>query len=248
MHVKISMKDFKGTRTAMLGKTRLGKSNVVKLIAQGMLNATKSDNSVGQLIFDVNGEYANDNPQDGNKSIRSAYSARCEVYALTNRKETPSKPLRLNFYEQPDTIIEIISSMLEKDNKTSNYIKSFSNVKLPSIESINALPEGDRTRPIRKIQMFWAILKKAGFEADEARLRGKLISKNSKNFDPHFNAPLRTAAYQAVRGTAPSGEPKNLDELVSELEIIAIFRKNDPNAAALSGTSGKPTFDPDDIA
>src|SRR5690606_3558449 len=98
--VNISMKDFKGTRTAMFGKTRLGKSNAVKLIAQGMFDSTKSDNSIGQLIFDINGEYANDNPQDGNKSIRSANAHRCEVYALTARTGTPSKPLRLNFYEQ----------------------------------------------------------------------------------------------------------------------------------------------------
>ena len=248
--VKISMKDFKGTRTAMFGKTRLGKSNVVKLIAQGILDATKTDNSVGQLIFDVNGEYANDNPQDGNKSIRSAYEKRCEVYALTKRPETPSKPLRLNFYEQPESIIEIISSMLEKDNKTSNYIKSFSNAKLPSIESISSIPDGERTRPIRKIQMFWAILKKAGFEADEKRLKGKgLISANAKNFDPHFNTNLRTAAYQAIRGVAPPNEPKNLDELVSELEVLSAFRKSDPtNALLTSKGSGKPIFDADDIA
>ena len=38
--VEISMKDFMGYRTAMFGKTRLGKSNVVKLIAQGMIDAT----------------------------------------------------------------------------------------------------------------------------------------------------------------------------------------------------------------
>jgi hypothetical protein len=80
--VAISMKDFKGCRTAMFGKTRLGKSNVVKLIAKGMLEATAADNSVGQLIFDINGEYANDNPQDGNKSLRSSNQSRCEVYVL----------------------------------------------------------------------------------------------------------------------------------------------------------------------
>ena len=70
----------------MFGKTRLGKSNVVKLIAQGMLDATAHDNIVGQLIFDINGEYANDNPQDGNRSLRSANDARCQVYALTQRQ------------------------------------------------------------------------------------------------------------------------------------------------------------------
>ena len=131
--VNISIRDFRGCRTAMFGKTRLGKSNVVKLIAQGILEATKPDKSIGQLIFDINGEFANDNPQDGNKSIRSAYEDRCTVYALTKREATPSKPLRLNFYEKPDSCIEILSSMLEQDNKTSNYVRSFANVKLPSL-------------------------------------------------------------------------------------------------------------------
>jgi len=190
--VNISMRDFKGCRTAMFGKTRLGKSNVVKLIAQGMLETTKNEKSVGQLIFDINGEYANDNPQDGNASIRSAYADRCEAYALTERKGTPSKPLRLNFYEQPDSCIEILASMLEQDNRTSNYVRSFANVKLPSIESIVSLGPGEKARPIRKIQMYWAILKKAGFPADEKRLRAKgLISTYTKHFDPHFNTLIK---------------------------------------------------------
>jgi len=246
--VRISMTDFKGCRTAMFGKTRLGKSNVVKLIAQGMLEATKNDCSVGQIIFDINGEYANDNPQDGNKSIRSAYDQRCQVYALVNRPGTPSKALRLNFFESPDSCIEILASMLAQDNKTSNYVRSFASVKLPSIESISGLPEGEKSRPIRKIQMYWAILHKAGFPADENRLRAKgLVSRHTKHFDPHFNQPLRTAAYQAVKNSTPPGEPQNLDELVTELDVMAQFRRDDPNNTALMSGS-KPMFDADDAA
>lgn len=245
--VTISMDDFKGTRTAMFGKTRLGKSNVVKLLAKGMLEATAEHNSVGQLIFDINGEYANDNPQDDNKSIRSAYESRCQVYALVSRPGTPSKQLRLNFYEQPDSSIEILASMLQQDNKTSIYIQSFANVKLPSIDSLASLPDADKTRPIRKIQMFWAILKKAGFPADEARLRSKaLVSKNTKHFDPHFNVTLRNAAYQNI-SKQPPADPQSLDELVKELEVMARFRRDDPsNSALMSGS--KPMFDSDDSA
>lgn len=247
--VFISMKDFKGCRTAMFGKTRLGKSNVVKLIAQGMLEATNEDHSVGQLIFDVNGEYANDNPQDGNRSIRSANESRCEVYALTQRPNTPSKPLRLNFYEQPESCIEVLGSLLTQDNKSSNYIRSFASVKLPSIESVGLLEDGDKTRPIRKIQMYWAILKKAGFVADEARLKRKgLTSKYARHFDPHFNLQLRTAAYRAIRDAAVPPGPSNLDGLVSELEVIAQFRRDDPTNGVLKSSSEKPMFDPDDGA
>lgn len=59
----LSTNDFKGTRTAMFGKTRLGKSNVVKLIVQSLIETTTDTKDVGQIIFDINGEYANDNPK-----------------------------------------------------------------------------------------------------------------------------------------------------------------------------------------
>lgn len=244
--VNISMLDFRGRRTAMFGKTRLGKSNIVKLIAQGMIDASRASGNVGQLIFDINGEYANDNPQDGNISIRSKNEEQCEVYALSQRPGTPSKPLRLNFYEQPNSCMEVIASLLEQDNQTSNYIRAFASVELPSIASIQGLAEGEKPRPIRKIQMYWAILHKAGYRADERRLRALgLSSRHVRHFDTHFNNQLRTAAYQAVQNSAPPGNPGNLDELVSELEVMARFRRDDPNNTALM-SGGRPMFDPAD--
>lgn len=245
--VSVSMKDFKGCRTAMFGKTRLGKSNVVKLIAQGMLEATAGNQSVGQLIFDINGEYANDNPQDGNRSIRSAYEDRCQVFALTQRSGTPSRPLRLNFYEQPDSGIEVLASMLDQDNKVSNYVKSFASVKLPSISAIAAEGDDKKPRLIRKIQMYWAVLKKAGFAADENRLRAKgMTGGYVKHFDCHYNKDIRSAAYALANRAVPD-EPQTLDELVNELEVIALLRRADPGAAILN-PKGKATFDADDIA
>lgn len=244
----ISIKDFLGCRTAMFGKTRLGKSNVVKLIAKGVLDATEKSSNVGQIIFDVNGEYANDNPQDGNKSIRSAYEDRCHVYALTKRSETPSKQLRLNFFEQPESCMEVLASLLEQDGKTSIYITSFKSCIIPSIESISALPVSEKTRPIRKIQMFWAILSKAGFTASESKLKKLgLTSTHVKHFDPHFNSALRTAAYSNANKTVPSN-PNSLQELVSELDIVARLVREDPDNTALSSSSGKPMFDADDVA
>ena len=99
--VKVSVDDFKGARTAMFGKTRLGKSNVVKLLAQAIIDATGSDKTVGQLIFDINGEYANDNPQDGSRSIRSANADVCDVYALTKRPDHPVKAPPHQFLREP---------------------------------------------------------------------------------------------------------------------------------------------------
>jgi hypothetical protein len=249
--VDISMRDFKGYRTAMFGKTRLGKSNVVKLIAQGMLDATLQDKSVGQLVFDINGEYANDNPQDGNRSLRSANSERCVVYALTERAGTPSLPLRLNFFEQPDSTIGILGAMLRQDNRSSGYIASFASVGLPDIATVGGMPQDEKTRPVRKILMYWAILHKAGYESDIARLRGLGVTvPRATLFDPHFANDLRTAAYEAVTGDVPPAAPRTLDALVAELEVIAEFRRQQPQHASLGPgrSSGRPVFDPDDGA
>lgn len=249
--VEISMRDFMGCRTAMFGKTRLGKSNVVKLLAQGMLSATATDNSVGQLIFDINGEYANDNPQDDNRSLRSANEARCQVYALTPRAGTPSRSLRLNFYEQPAACLEVIASLLEQDNQRSNYIRSFASASLSDVAALPGMNESDRGRAVRKIQIYWAILRKAGYVADEARLRqlGVVGTQHIRHFDCHFNASLRTAAYAAVRpGQEVPANPTNLDELQAELEVIAKFRRDTPDDRSLIGSGGRPVFDADAVA
>lgn len=249
--VEISMRDFKGCRTAMFGKTRLGKSNVVKLLAQGMLDATQADGSVGQLIFDINGEYANDNPQDGNKSLRSANEERCTVYALTKRDGTPSKPLRLNFYEQPGQCLSVLASMLGQDGKASNYIRSFAGVQLPDVSDLAGMSESEKCKAVRKVQMYWAILHKAGYKADEARLKrlGYAATVHVRNLDPHFNKAVRSSAYGAVKpGESIPDNPTTLDSLVAEFEVIAKFRRDTPDHKDLKSSDGSPVFDPDAVA
>lgn len=246
--VRVSTDDFRGFRTAMFGKTRLGKSNVVKIIAQSILETTKLDNSVGQLIFDINGEYANDNPQDGNKSLRSAYEDRCVVYALTPRPQTPSETLRINFYEQPSSCMGILRSLLEKDAKTSDYIKAFYSVDLPSIEGINDLQQPDRDRPARKVLIYWAILARAGFQADEARLAAALPpGRNVRGFSPHYNKDVREAAYAHAKQDVPS-HPSTLASLRSEMEVIAKYLVEEPKASQMKTGSGNLVFDTEDEA
>lgn len=246
--VNVSTDDFKGFRTAMFGKTRLGKSNVVKIIAQSIIETTKEDKSVGQLIFDINGEYANDNPQDGNLSLRSAYEDRCEVYALNPRPGTPSYPLKLNFYEQPDSSLPILATLLKQNNQRAQYVQSFGSVLLPNINDIQQLPVGGkRNRAIRKIQYYWAILKKAGYSVDETRLKALNLTARSrggpKHFDPHFKPTLISAVYDGSSYSSPS----NLDELVQHLNKVEEFRQQNPNHPELQSGSG-PLFDPDDVA
>lgn len=250
--VYVSMEDFKGRRTAMFGKTRLGKSNVVKLLAQGMITATNNlstDRTVGQLIFDINGEYANDNPQDGNRSLRSSNEDRCIVYALTPRPGTPSEVLRMNFYEYPSAGLQILSSLLSTDKRTSIYITSFTNTAIVDFNELNMLEEGDKNRAARKILYYWAILKQAGYSADEARLRRMIRASRVTGFDPGFSKPLRLAAYKLSEneeGKLP--QITSLDTLVAELDAVNTFRVENPKDKRLVSSSKKPVFEADDCA
>lgn len=65
--VRIDPTDLVKRRTAFLGMSRSGKSNAMKITARAvyMLREKHPQLRIGQLIFDPNGEYAQDNPQDG---------------------------------------------------------------------------------------------------------------------------------------------------------------------------------------
>ncbi|GLI54476.1 ATP-binding protein [Thermodesulfovibrio yellowstonii] len=246
--VYVSTKDFMGTRTALFGKTRLGKSNVVKLIAQSLIETTGESRNVGQLIFDINGEYANDNPQDNNLSLRSVYPDKCIIYAITPKDATPSRPLKINFYEHPEKAQSIIKSLLEQDGKlSSSYVSRFTSVELPSLEEVAKLPVGpDRIRLLRKIQIFWAILKKAGYSVNERQLLSVApTGGNTSRFNPGFSDSVRNAAYQSCGINAPL-QINTLDELIRELECINKLRRTNPRLCVTS--SGNNLFDADDEA
>jgi hypothetical protein len=238
--VYVSTKDFMGTRTAMFGKTRLGKSNVVKLIAQSLIETTSATKNVGQLIFDINGEYANDNPQDDSSSLKSVYPERCEVYALTKKQNTESKPLRLDFYENPESSHKIIATLLKEAGKdTSIYITSFLSVDLPSIESLKELAPNEELRARRKILMYWAILHRAGYQANSGKLKG-LIS-----IDPHINQNVRCLIH-GVDSVNKCPAVNSLDALANEFELAAEADRE--TKLKSSSGSGEDLFDADDRA
>ena len=241
--VKISMRDFMGCRTAMFGKTRLGKSNVVKLIAQGMLDATATTNNVGQLIFDINGEYANDSDQD-NVSLRSANPNRCKVYALTTRPNTPSRPLKLNFYENASSCKDILGTLLSNAGRNSIYVTAFASVVLPTPEEMNEMEINKKIHAIRRIQIYWAILHEAGFSADENKLKTLryMNSNNVKALDPHFNETLRKKVY----GAKPPERVISLKGIVEELRHFTMHLRN--NNDDQQTAFGKEVFEKDDIS
>ena len=244
--VQLSTDDFMATRTALFGKTRLGKSNIVKLIAQSVTETTKSTSdrnySCGQLIFDVDGEYSNDNEQDGTVSIASAYQERTTVYALTKKDATPSRPLRLDFFAHPDKSHAIIGQLLDSDGRTASiYVNTFRTAQVPSLEGLDALPANQLIRSTRRVLLYWAVLDKAGFPADESKL--KQLLRNG--FDPQFAKGLRSKLY----GESPHPVITSLSSLRNELEKLVLFQRSNPSAPELKSTgSGDAILDADDLA
>ena len=66
--------DIMKRRTAYFGMSRSGKSNGIKIVAESIYGLRKHNPShrIGQLIFDLSGEYAQDNFQDG-KGLHRVY-------------------------------------------------------------------------------------------------------------------------------------------------------------------------------
>jgi len=91
--------------------------------------------------------------------------------------------------------------------------------------------------------MYWAILKKAGFNADEQRLRALGLTGGSRNAPSHFDPHFKQQLIQAVYGQQGYNAPNSLDELKDHLEQVEQFRQQNKAHAAIQGV-----FDPDDEA
>lgn len=94
----IQPSDFLARRTAVLGMTRTGKSNMIKQTVSVVKKVAEDCSlNIGQLIYDINGEYANANDQDKG-SIYAIYQDDCIRYRSMS---TPGfRPLLNNFYIQ----------------------------------------------------------------------------------------------------------------------------------------------------
>ena len=104
--VYVSPLDFLGKRTALFGMTRTGKSNTVKKLIQATVRISGSGLEIdgqplkpaGQIIFDVNGEYANENQQDAGTAIFKQYPEDVTRYSVLEKEGF--KVLKLNFYRE----------------------------------------------------------------------------------------------------------------------------------------------------
>ena len=157
----IQPSDFLSRRTAVLGMTRTGKSNMIKQTISVVKNISiKCNVKIGQLIYDINGEYANANQQD-NGSISEIYKDECVRYRMIDSEGF--KPILNNFYEQLEEGYSIICDVIQNGN-TSNAsdIIQFLNLSFDKPEEINEIKKWER-----KIALYKVLLYKAGFDVSD---------------------------------------------------------------------------------
>lgn len=187
VRVRINPTDLLKRRTAFLGMSRSGKSNAMKIVAQAvyMLRATRDELRVGQLIFDPNGEYAQDNPQDG-RGLHQVHAlldrdreGEVATYGRYKVKSDPERSItKINFFGNPvpvpfRTDRESTEQALEQllvgrdlirerlGGEASHYVRNYRDADL-SVP--NDLDWGVSTRYHRAILVHRVALAAAGFE------------------------------------------------------------------------------------
>ncbi|MDD2199721.1 MAG: DUF87 domain-containing protein [Bacteroidales bacterium] len=156
----IQPSDFLARRTAVLGMTRTGKSNMIKQTVSVVKDISdRYGLKIGQLIYDINGEYANANQQDSG-SISDIYQDNCIRYRMV--KTEGFEPILNNFYYQISEGHSIICDEInDYANSSAADVQSFMRI------SFDEPDNNDRSLHKRwevKIAIYKTLLYVAGFE------------------------------------------------------------------------------------
>lgn len=188
---KINPTDIMKRRTAYFGMSRSGKSNGLKIVAENIYRI-RGDNSahrVGQIIFDLSGEYAQDNYQDGkglhrvHETLNLPRQPEVATYGLIPVPWDPDrKVMKLNFFGDPiprswqtpqntvaiedalDQMLagkEIIREIMA--NETARYTTAFRDADL-TVEASAAGNSSAQTRYYRAVLAYRTALAAAGLQ------------------------------------------------------------------------------------
>ena len=270
--VYVSPSDFLGKRTALFGMTRTGKSNTVKKIIEAtteisnkttqtctsssvtsIIDNVKQFNDdgipkykAGQIIFDMNGEYANANLQDEGTAIFEKYSNITTRYSVLDKHGF--KVLKVNFFKEIAVGFELICSLLA--DESGDYIKSFIAVDLAEPEDKFG---SAYTRWARKVSVYQCCLKAAGFTAPQGHqvkflgnkeINSKIMS--GKTLEPSKGINLDDANAFWTWVAENQDDPffikyrseKGHDWLDEDLKALLVFLTRKRNLSAAANLSG----------
>ncbi len=248
--VQVSPEDFIKNRTALFGKTRMGKSNTIKVIADIIL---QSNNNVGQIIFDPSGEYSYFNEQD-QTSIYLMHRDRCTRFSLNPRQikqeqeENVPVPnmLRTNFFQHVQLGHSIITSLFDTLHpRRPGYLEPFFLWNSVDPDEIDTqFPDrGDRTRYCRALSLYYALLNKSGFTAPnnfsiDLNLRWEIKRELAANETLRASAIL-----ESRKGEEGLAERQKLDVATRIYEVLyRIYqnRREDNTLFPISTRSARP--------
>src|SRR5450759_3324139 len=163
--------------------TRTGKSNTTKIILKSIfeLRWAAAPKRIGQVVFDPNGEYANENTQDmgggtnpaaiknvwmcGPAGLQTELRDDVVTYGITSHPNDPERRLMLlNFHVDQNLDIgkEIIDAALAAAG-TVKYVQNFRDVNLSPPQGVSQFG-GEMCRHRRRVLCYRALLTQAGLK------------------------------------------------------------------------------------
>ncbi len=184
--VYVQAADFAGKRTALFGMTRTGKSNTVKKIIQACVEMSSNaplvldqstespeetlkpfteDNNpkypIGQIIFDINGEYANPNLQDRGTAIFDLYREQTIRYSTVQKPDF--RVMKVNFYREIENGFELIKAYPTVEDHSAQFVTNFKTADISRPEDYDS-NRSAATRYDRRVAVYFCCLYRAGFE------------------------------------------------------------------------------------
>lgn len=159
--VPIDIEDIIGEKTALFGMTGTGKSNSMKVFATAsFMEAVEKGDTLGQLLFDPSGEYANVNTQDDDTALADIHDDAVTIYSWATGEDNVES-LRFNFFDfnQIEQTWKTIRTLLTQD---ATYIDSFKEADV--IGPGDNGDWGERNAAIRRQSALYATLIEAGFQ------------------------------------------------------------------------------------
>ena len=192
VEVYIEPEDFFGKRTALFGMTRTGKSNTVKKIIEATTKISEKTKNkikiagnafinpedllepfdkngfpklpIGQIIFDINGEYANPNLQDEGTAIFEKFEDTTKRYSTIVK--TSFKVMKVNFYNELLAGFSLILDHFRNAKETADYVNGFLAIDLEKPEDYD-IDISAQVRYDRKIAAYQCCLYRAGFKVPD---------------------------------------------------------------------------------
>lgn len=232
--------DFLARRTGVFGMTRTGKSNMIKQLVSVVQRTSKqTDMKIGQIIYDLNGEYANANQQDIG-SIADVYIEDTERYRLL-----PADGFRLiqnNFFDQIAEGFLLIREILKESKVASADLKQFLEVSFEEPEQENI---SEHYRWQVKKAIYQTILYKAGFLLPRnfqiSFPVNKKVDKQIREFDSDMEYPSKDSRYLNL-------SPQMAHRWFIQARALNMIRDKNNRPQPLVSSSGEDWLDEDAVA